>query len=390
MAYVSHFCTRFPPSRTPLTPIDFIKNSPKERYGRGSWDTYWVVGGIGAALIALILTTALLPSRAAAFWPFSIAAAAGTPAPLVHNPSMGLLQAATNPDPNPTKNDGAIALSSGSALLAESGPDGTLADVAGATTDQISLYVVREGDSLADISKMFGVSVNTIVWANNLGSARTIHPGQQLLILPVSGVSHTILKNETLASLAKNFHGDAGEIAEFNGLDPNAPLKIGTKVIIPGGELAVVVAPVKKKTTIPANPFRGGDGAELDGYYGNPVPGAILTQGLHGWNGVDLGSPKGSPIYAAAEGSVIVSRSNGAWNGGFGNYVVITHPNGTQTLYAHMTKAIVTLGQSVARGQVIGYVGATGLATGPHVHFEVRGAKNPFADCPVGRSCQPQ
>ena len=68
----------------------------------------------------------------------------------------------------------------------------------------------------------------------------------------------------------------------------------------------------------------------------------------------------------------------GGWNGGYGSYVVIQHANGVQTLYAHMRATVVSSGQHVMQGQVIGYVGATGKATGPHLHFEVRGAANPF------------
>jgi murein DD-endopeptidase MepM/ murein hydrolase activator NlpD len=72
--------------------------------------------------------------------------------------------------------------------------------------------------------------------------------------------------------------------------------------------------------------------------------------------------------------------ASGAWNGGYGNYVVIQHGNGSQTLYAHQSKIIVGVGEHVVQGQVIGYVGNTGRSTGPHLHFEVRnGPRNPFA-----------
>ena len=101
------------------------------------------------------------------------------------------------------------------------------------------------------------------------------------------------------------------------------------------------------------------------------------TQGLHGYNGVDIGAPNGTPIIAAAGGSVVVSRNSG-WNGGYGNYIVIKHENGTQTLYAHMSEIVVVSGQSIVQGQVVGSVGSTGKSTGSHLHFEVRGAKNPF------------
>jgi hypothetical protein len=113
------------------------------------------------------------------------------------------------------------------------------------------------------------------------------------------------------------------------------------------------------------------------GYYINPVPNGYLTQGSHSYNAVDFGAPFGTPIYAAASGKVVASKTDGL-NGGYGLCVVISHGNETQTLYAHMSSNIVTIGQTVEQGDVIGYVGSTGLSTGPHLHFEVYGAKNPF------------
>lgn len=263
-------------------------------------------------------------------------------------------------------------------------------------SDRISVYVVRPGDTLSEIATMFGVSVNTIIWANNLKGATDVHPGDTLIILPVSGIEHTVAKGETLQSLAKKYGADAGEIAQYNGLDASAALAAGSSIIIPGGEIAAP-APVKSTGTKAASggksisePYLGGSGAAVPGFFVNPLPGGILTQGIHGWNAVDIGAARGTPIHAAAGGTVIIAKNNGAWNGGYGNYVVITHANGTQTLYAHMTHSIVTPGQTVSAGEIIGYVGATGEATGPHLHFEVRGAKNPFASCRVNSVCTPQ
>lgn len=298
-----------------------------------------------------------------------------------------------NSDPG-AGSDLAYAVSSGSALLAYSGPSGTLADVVNAPPpDRISLYVVREGDTISEIGNMFGVSVNTIVWANDLTSTRDIHPGQQLVILPVSGVEHKVVKGDTLKSIAKKYKSDATEIAQYNGLDANATLAVGSTVIIPGGEVAAPVRIVSRSSgsrRIISEPYLGGSGPAQPGYYVNPIPGGIITQGIHGWNAVDIGARRGTPIHAAAAGTVIVSRNNSGWNGGYGNYVVVTHANGSQTLYAHMTHSIVSVGQFVVGGQVIGYVGATGMATGPHLHFEVRGAANPFRNCYVGSVCSPQ
>jgi murein DD-endopeptidase MepM/ murein hydrolase activator NlpD len=238
---------------------------------------------------------------------------------------------------------------------------------------------------------MFDVSVNTVIWANNLRGVNDIHPGDTLIILPISGVEHTVVKGNTLKSLAKKYGADANEIAQYNDLDPSDPLEVGSKIIIPGGELGgSPSATTKSPGSQSKDPYRGGGGTLINGFFSNPLPGSILTQGIHGWNAVDIGAARGTPIHAAAEGTALIVRNNGAWNGGYGNYVVITHPNGTQTLYAHMRAAIVSPGQQISGGQIIGYVGMTGHTTGPHLHFEVRGATNPFIHCKVGSVCSPQ
>lgn len=102
----------------------------------------------------------------------------------------------------------------------------------------------------------------------------------------------------------------------------------------------------------------------------HPITGEYKNHG-----GTDIGASYGSAIYAADSGKV-VSSSDG-WNGGWGNYVMIDHGNGMQTLYAHMSSRAVSVGQTVKRGQTIGYVGSTGMSTGPHLHFEmyVNGAR---------------
>ncbi|HUY05615.1 MAG TPA: M23 family metallopeptidase, partial [Candidatus Paceibacterota bacterium] len=322
---------------------------------------------------------ALVPNRASAFWFFGVNAnaAGGGFTPTASTP---LLEAATNIDPNPDKGLGDGIQTSDNAVLAYTGPSGTIADVASSTpSDRISVYVVRPGDTISEIADMFGVSANTIIWANNLSSARDIHVGDTLIILPISGVKHTVAKNETLKSIARKYSADAGEIAQFNGLDASAPLAVGSTIIIPGAEVAPPAeVSIPKKSIVRGKtirePYLGGSGAAQPGYYSNPLPGGIITQGIHGWNAVDIGAARGTPIHAAADGTIIIARNNGGWNGGYGNYVVITHGNDTQTLYAHMTHSIVSPGESVSAGQIIGYVGSTGMSTGAHLHFEVRGA----------------
>ncbi|MFA6095560.1 MAG: M23 family metallopeptidase [Candidatus Paceibacterota bacterium] len=287
----------------------------------------------------------------------------------VNAQNMPLLQASLSPDTS-GRGGGDIAIVDGSALLPESGVIGTWADIEEARSTQISLYVVRQGDSLSQIAKMFGVSVNTILWANDIKGS--IKAGDELVILPISGVTHTVAKGDTLRSIAAKYKADLDEITAYNSLKAGSVLAVGSKIIIPDGELAL--AP---RSSAPTASLRGAGGPAYDGYYQWPVEGGRRTQGLHGYNGIDIGAPKGTAIYAAAEGIVIIARAGG-WNGGYGSYVVVTHPNGTQTLYAHMSAMIVSQGEAVRRGQVLGAVGSTGKSTGPHLHFEVRGAKNPF------------
>lgn len=300
----------------------------------------------------------------------------GAPIAISYNSqTVPILYAASHSDPNPAKGGGDIVVADDSALVPESGPSGTLADIEETPrAGQISLYIVRAGDSISGIAKMFGVSVNTIIWSNNLKKGAALQEGQQLVILPVTGVRYTVAKGDTLQSIAKKYHGDVSEIVQYNGLSSESDIAIGDTLLIPGGEVTApaVYTPAQTKAKV-----IGAGGPDYGGFYINPLPGAIRTQGLHGYNAVDLAASKGTPIRAAASGSVIISREGG-WNGGYGNYVVITHSNNTQTLYAHMSSAIVSVGQTVVAGQVIGYVGITGKATGPHLHFEVRGAKNPF------------
>ena len=287
--------------------------------------------------------------------------------------TMPLLRPAMNITPTAARGGGDITIVDDSALMPEEGPAGTIADIEKPKNATISLYVVREGDTLSEIGEMFDVSVNTIRWANDISAKGTIQPGQTLTILPVTGVKYIVKRGDTLASIAKKLHGDADEIAQFNGLEEDSVLALGTEVIIPDGEIAVAVT-----TPAPRPPSSGGTTQTYAGYYMRPITGGIKTQGIHGYNGVDLAAPFGTPIMASASGEVIVVRDSG-WNGGYGNYVVISHDNGTQTLYSHNSSNIVSVGQRVVQGQVIAYVGTTGRSTGAHVHFEIRGGpRNPF------------
>lgn len=261
----------------------------------------------------------------------------------------------------------------GQALLPDSGPLGTVADIPNTPkSGHISIYVVREGDTLSQIAAMFDVSVNTIMWGNDIKRSTSLQAGQVLTILPISGVSHTVAKGDTLKSVARQYHADIDEIAQYNDLSVDGALAVGTKIIIPDGEISASSVSTGTKPSPNTTP-------SYAGYYLRPVAGGYRSQGAHGFrnSAVDLATYYGAPVFAAAEGTVIISRIGG-WNGGYGNYVVIQHPNGTQTLYSHMSEVMVVVGQHVDKGDTIAKVGLSGKTTGAHVHFEIRGAKNPF------------
>mgnify|MGYP003393357140 CR=1 FL=1 len=273
---------------------------------------------------------------------------------------------------------GDIEIVDDSALVPQDGPLGTAIEVQESIkSSQISVYTVRPGDTLSTIATMFDVTVNTIMWANDIKSTKGIRPGDSLVILPVTGIRYTVKSGGSLRDIVKKHGGDLEEAALYNGVEPDEILAAGTVLIVPDAELIVPKPETKKSSAGVKIAVRTSSKMpSYSGYYQRPTNGT-KTQGIHGYNGVDIGAPVGTSIWASAGGEVIIARSGG-YNGGYGSYVVIRHDNGTQTLYAHMSRVDTYAGQVVSQGEEIGAVGNSGRSTGPHLHFEIRGAVNPF------------
>lgn len=287
-----------------------------------------------------------------------------------HSPILTPLLSATKIDPVASTGGGDIIVE-GNALVA--GAPVTEAErEAYQNNGEISVYTVREGDTLSQIAQMYGVTTNTILWANDIAKASNVQPGDVLVILPIVGVRHTVAEGESLASITKEYDADLDEVLSYNNLDSADAIVVGAELIIPGGSIETTIV---TQSTRPTPTSSTGGGSAVG--FAHPVPGAVRTQGIHGYNGVDFGAAHGTAIRAAAAGEVIVSKASG-WNGGYGQYIVIRHGNGTQTLYAHLSANHVSVGSWVASGQTIGAMGNTGRSTGTHLHFEVRGASNPF------------
>ena len=130
----------------------------------------------------------------------------------------------------------------------------------------------------------------------------------------------------------------------------------------------------------PAEVLGAGINSEKEPYFILPAKGKNWGK-LHPYNAVDIAGNCGVPIYASADGVVWSVSSDNSWNGGYGNFIVLNHSNGTRTKYAHTLKNFVEQGYMVSKGEQIALMGNSGNVsgdTGCHVHFEIYGAKNPF------------
>ncbi len=251
------------------------------------------------------------------------------------------------------------------------------ADITSAQTrTEVVDYVVQLGDTVSSIANRFGISINTVLWANNLGNYSLIRPGDTLSILPFSGLLYSVKSGDNLSKIATTYKIESEEIATHNNIAVNDSLKIGQKLILPGATRIVVAAPrapvapaytgvsvIKDLVKAPAAQASGDDMVW-------PAEGKKITQ-YFSWahNGLDIANKTGTSIYAAEAGTVEIAATG--WNGGYGNTIVVNHGNGKKTRYGHLSVLYVKVGDSVGRGENIGTMGSTGRSTGPHLHFEV-------------------
>lgn len=249
--------------------------------------------------------------------------------------------------------------------------------------NEVISYTVQKGDTISLIAKKFGVSEDTVRWENSI-SNDTITVGDQLRILPVTGMAHKVANGDTVYTIAKKYGTNPQGIVDFPFNDFANPqtfsLVEGQIVIVPDG-----VKPEEKPRYTPVAPrYIATNGNE-------PIQGTGFAWPIHGtvnqyysWyhKAVDLGAPVGTPVLAAQDGRVAEAYSSG-WNGGYGTHIIIAGNNGYSTLYGHMSSLNVSAGDTVSAGKtVVGWVGMTGRTTGPHLHFEIRnsgGLYNPLS-----------
>jgi murein DD-endopeptidase MepM/ murein hydrolase activator NlpD len=258
-------------------------------------------------------------------------------------------------------------------------------------------YTVQSGDTVSDIADQFGVSPDSILWANPKleDNPDMLSIGQELNIPPVSGVLYTVASGDSVQKIADKFKTNKFPSntlvtnivnLEFNQQlhdlkPPEYALTAGQFLMVPDGSKPYIPRVVNAYSgPLPATAARG------TGNFGWPVSGRITQKFWSNHPGIDIGAPKGTPIYAADSGYVVAA----GWDQeriSYGFMILINHGNGFVTRYAHLSAFNVQVGDSVKKGQIVGRVGSTGNSTGPHLHFEIINngvRRNPFSYLPGG------
>lgn len=254
-------------------------------------------------------------------------------------------------------------------------------------------HVVSSGENLTIIAKKHNCTVEQIVAWNNLKNPNLIWAGQRLLVqdlqivLPPSvgnaGI-YQVRVGDTLTSIATKHKCTVDQLLRLNQIKNPNLISIGQILNIPNREIGAIVANSASSNLleypIPL-PYRltQGFGARVGGALTDSAGRVVVNYGAAGHTGVDFAVGLGTPVRASAAGIVGIARVQGI---GYGIFVLVNHNDGIlSSLYAHLSRFVVSLGERVTAGQILGYSGTTGASTGPHLHFEVRKygiAVNPF------------
>jgi hypothetical protein len=230
--------------------------------------------------------------------------------------------------------------------------------------DGILSYEVQGNDTLVDIASRFRITLDTLLWANDIAPDHLLYLGYKLRVPPVNGVVYEVARGDVLHEIAEKHESNPVAIAEYNRIGLSTTLVPGMELIIPNGVLPEALRKASSDTQLsqreqPVAAF---------GEFRWPTHG-VITQYYHGRHlALDIGNRTGTPIVAADAGQVVVA----GWSPiGYGNRIVINHGNGWVTTYNHLSTFAVSVGDFVKAGDIIGGMGNTGYSTGPHLHFEV-------------------
>lgn len=278
-----------------------------------------------------------------------------------------------------------------SAATAASGMNGTsLAEVLDPSKPYV-LYVARPGDSVSSIASAFGVQVGTILDNNpTITDSDLITVGQEILVPLVDGILHKVAYGESVSSIVAQYdnvtEADVVNFRANNITDPNS-LEPGRYVLLPGATRKPPPPPPPPPQPAPSSPPSSG-GSPGGNFTPPPSSGGRFAPPLAAWHGVSdpFGTPRGagrihegidldlwgmpnSPVFSACDGVVIRTEW---WTYSYGYHVIVDCGDGWTTLYAHLSRIDVSVGQYVSQGTVLGLSGVTGYTTGEHLHFEIR------------------
>jgi murein DD-endopeptidase MepM/ murein hydrolase activator NlpD len=226
-------------------------------------------------------------------------------------------------------------------------------------TFEWTAYQVQKGDSVSQIAAKFALSMDAVIASNDIRNVRRLREGEVLRIPNMDGIPYTIKKGDSLEKIAKSMGVPLEVILDANDIRTDVIQQGGT-LFIPGARMAPEALKLALGDLF-TYPIRGRVTSQF-GWRISPVTGE-----RHFHAALDLAGSIGTPVKAAIDGTVSTVGSNYT----FGRYIILSHDNGYQTMYAHLSAVSVKQGERVNQGGKIGEVGNTGLTTGPHLHFAV-------------------
>ena len=221
-------------------------------------------------------------------------------------------------------------------------------------------YVVQSGQTLSELAEIHNVTMSTLVSFNSISNARGLQAGTTYAVPDREGILYTVRNGENIEQIAERNGVSVNTLLDVNNLQ-SAFLESNQELFIPGATLSDFDLRLSLGELF-ARPIYGRRTSGF-GYRRDPFTG---VRRFH--YGLDLAAPTGTPILASMEGQISYI---GDQSRGYGKYVIVRHPGGFQSLYAHMNGFNVRTGQYISRGQTIGWVGNTGRSTGPHLHFSI-------------------
>lgn len=337
-----------------------------------------------------------------------------SPDSVVHNSqTVPLLESSINPDLKSIKDAPVADIIQDQALVYSNGSLSPSDDLEKyASSAKINTYIVKKGDTVESIAKKFKVTKDVIIYSNaDLKKSDLLKIGQNIVILPVKDLNSInstqsvpektptnkdIKKTVAVESAPVVTKTDESKNKESvqpvvaNNLTDKTVVSVAAPVSMPQSDISAPLAasisvqtPVVDSTTSITPVVQAPQGqpsGSITGGYIWPFPEGVgrVSQGLHADQAYDFAAPKGTPIYAVHDGTVLIAHPTG-YNGGFGLYVVIDFTDGRQAIFGHMSKVVAKAGDVVKQGDIIGYVGSTGQSTGPHTHIGFHGTlSNPY------------